>query len=207
MRRAVLTALLLSAACGARQQVPLHGSPRPPLGPRAVGRPGPGETVRAYDLNHDGRPDVWVYAVAGAGGSEVVVRREKDLDGDGHIDTWEQVRADGTPSRLSYDMDFDGTPDLTLSFEGDQLVLKEYAFGGDGLPRTINVYEQGRLVRRERDAGGDGQLVGEVTGTSAPVPAGAPPSGKASGGEPQPQDHLGPGGGARVPAPADRQRE
>ena len=55
-------------------------------------------------------------------------------------------------------MDFDGKPDVTLFFEKDQLVRKEYAFGFDGVPHSFNYYEKNKLVRKERDTNGDGKV-------------------------------------------------
>jgi len=159
MRRiTVVAALLLSAACASKQK----GAP-PATGPEKAapalsGAPGAGETVHQLDLNHDGRPDVWSYTVPGADGKEIVVRKEKDLNNDGRIDSWEYYEPDGAVSRLTYDMDFDGKPDVTLLFEKDQLVRKEYAFGFDGVPHAFNYYEKGKLVRKERDANGDGKI-------------------------------------------------
>ncbi len=159
MRRiAVAVALLLSTACGSKQKVlpPAPGRENVPV--HTAGAPRPGETVHEYDLNHDGRTDVWTYTAKGADGKEVVVRKEKDLNNDGSVDTWEEYLPDATLSRLTYDMDFDGKPDVTLFFEKDQLVRKEYAFGFDGVPHTFNYYEKNKLVRKERDTNGDGKI-------------------------------------------------
>jgi hypothetical protein len=159
MRRvAALSALLLSTACAARQQPLTPGPRRATPAAAAAGTPRAGETVRELDLDHDGRTDVWSFSVKGADGAEVVVRKEKDLDHDGRVDCWEAYAAGGALARLAYDMDFDGSPDLALDFERDQLVRKEYDFGFDGLPRTVGYYEGSRLVRRERDTDRDGRV-------------------------------------------------
>jgi hypothetical protein len=159
MRRVtVVVAVLLSAACSSKQKTAPPAPGRESVGPAAVGSPSPGETLREYDLNHDGRTDVWVYSAKGADGKDVVVRKEKDLNNDGRIDSWEYYEPDGTLARLTYDMDFDGKADVTLLFEKDQLVRKEYAFGFDGVPHSFNYYEKGKLVRKERDANGDGKI-------------------------------------------------
>jgi hypothetical protein len=157
-RIALAAAVLLAAACGSRQKVvtPAPERQRPAAAP--AGAPRPGQTIREYDLDHDGRVDLWITSVTGSDGKELVIRKEKDLDGDGRIDSWEELEPDGTLARLTYDMDFDGTPDLTLYFEKDQLVRKAYAFGSDGLPHAFNFYQQGKLVRRERDTKGDGKI-------------------------------------------------
>jgi len=116
----------------------------------------PGETVTEYDLTHDGRPDLWKYTWKDASGKELLLRKEKDLNGDGKIDSWERYEPNGSLSRVVYDLDFDGKPDVTLHFEKDQLVRKELAYGFDGVPRAWANYEKGKLVRKERDTNGDG---------------------------------------------------
>jgi hypothetical protein len=162
MRRLLLLAAALLATACAGKQKPLAPAPgTEAAGPAAPAAPGvakSGEVLAEYDLNHDGKADVWKYTVADAAGKERVTRREKDLNGDGKIDCWETYAADGTLARLVYDMDFDGKPDVTLIFEKDQLVRKEYAFGFDGVPHSFNFYEKGKLVRKERDANGDGRI-------------------------------------------------
>jgi hypothetical protein len=161
MRRLLpLAALALLAAACASQQKPLAPAPgtekaAPAL---AAGVAKPGETLTEYDLNHDGKPDVWKYTVKDASGQEVLVRKEKDLNNDGKVDTWEEYAPDGTLTKLVYDMDFDGRPDVTLWFEKDQLVRKEYAFGFDGVPHSFSYYEKNKLVRKERDTDGDGRI-------------------------------------------------
>jgi hypothetical protein len=124
----------------------------------AASAPGPGESLSEYDLNHDGRVDVWKYSLRAPDGAEVVTRKEKDLNNDGKVDAWETYAPDGTVTGIVYDMDFDGKPDVTLVFERDQLVKKEYAFGFDGIPRSWNYYEKNKLVRKERDTNGDGRV-------------------------------------------------
>jgi hypothetical protein len=159
MRRiAVLSALLLSTACGARQKSLPAGPVSVAPDSAATGTARPGETVRELDLDHDGRADVWSFSVKGPDGAPVVVRKEKDLDHDGRIDCWEAYDAGGALARLAYDMDLDGRPDLALDLEEGRLVRKQYDFGLDGLPRTVAFYEGASLVRRERDANRDGRV-------------------------------------------------
>jgi len=158
MRRIAVAVLLLSAACASKQKVLPPAPGRENVAAAVVGTPRPGETLHEYDLNHDGRADVWAYSVKGPDGKDVTVRKEKDLNNDGKIDSWEEYETDGTLSKLTYDMDFDGKPDVTLYFEKDQLVRKEYAFGFDGRPHTFNYYEKNKLVRKERDTKGDGKV-------------------------------------------------
>jgi hypothetical protein len=160
MRRLLLlTAGLAAAACAGAKHVPPPAAPpptpvvvTPPTGPQ------PGETVTEYDLTHDGKPDVRKYTVKGPDGKEMLVRKEKDLNGDGKIDAWEYYNPNGTLAKLVYDLDFDGKPDVSLFFEKEQLVKREYAFGFDGIPHAWNYYEKGKLVRKERDTNADGKV-------------------------------------------------
>jgi hypothetical protein len=118
----------------------------------------PDDILTEYDLNRDGKADVWKYSRKDPKGKEILLRKERDLNGDGRIDGWEKYGADGSIVRIAYDLDFDGKIDEVLHFEKDQLVKKELAFGFDGVPRSWSFYEKGKLVRKERDANGDGQV-------------------------------------------------
>jgi hypothetical protein len=163
MRRSLLAAAGLAAlSCAGAQKPPAAAVPAPVaaearLAPKGF-EPQPNETVTEYDLTHDGKPDVWKYTVKDATGKEILVRKEKDLNGDGKIDTWEKYAPDGSLVKVVYDLDFDGKPDEILTFEKDQLVRKEMAFGFDGIPRSWAYYEKGKLVRKERDTNGDGKV-------------------------------------------------
>src|SRR5512134_3853623 len=75
------------------------------------------EVLTEYDLTHDGKPDVWKYALKDASGKETLLRKEKDLNADGKPDSWEKYGPDGTLARVVYDLDFDGKPDATLFYE------------------------------------------------------------------------------------------
>lgn len=119
--------------------------------------PLPGEKVTALDLTHSGRPDVWKYTVKD-GDKERLVRTERDLNGDGKVDTWELYDEKGEIRMLVYDFDFDGKPDETLYFENGRLVKRDLAFGFDGIPRTFAYYEKGKLVRKERDTTNSGKV-------------------------------------------------
>jgi hypothetical protein len=158
MRRLLLSLAALSAvACAGAKKQPLPAAP-PPVAATVV-IPGfekqPNEILSEHDLTHDGKPDVLKYVLKDASGKEVLLRKEKDLNGDGKIDAWEKYAADGSLVRVVYDLDFDGKPDVTLFYEKEQLVKKELAFGFDGVPRSWNYYEKGKLVRKERDTNGD----------------------------------------------------
>lgn len=158
MRRSLLAlAALAAASCAGSQKrevvtAPAAGDVR--VVPKGF-EPQAGEVVTELDLTHDGKTDVWKYVARDATGKETLLRKEKDLNADSRVDTWEKFGADGNPVRIVYDLDFDGKPDETLFFEKEQLVKKELAFGFDGIPRSWNYYEKGKLVRKERDTNGD----------------------------------------------------
>jgi hypothetical protein len=162
MRRLLLALAGLAAvscAAGTSQRAPAAPAPAesPALTPKGF-EAQQGEILTEYDLTHDGKPDVWKYALKDASGKEIPLRKEKDLNADGRIDTWEKFAPDGALVRVVYDLDFDGKPDETLFFEKEQLVRKELAFGFDGVPRSWNYYEKGKLVRKERDTNGDANV-------------------------------------------------
>jgi hypothetical protein len=81
----------------------------------------------------------------------------EDQDGDGRPDAWVTRGSDGAISRLAYDLDRDGAPDVVLAFEGGALVRKELVHRVEGVPATWSVFERGELVRKERDTDGDGR--------------------------------------------------
>jgi hypothetical protein len=159
MRRLLLAvAAAAVAACASTPRPPAEAAAPPPPPPGAPSAPEPGESVATLDLTGDGKPDVWTFTRPGPDGKPMVTRKEKDLNGDGRVDSWERYGPDGALTLLVYDMDFDGKPDATLHFEKDQLVRKEYAFGVGGVTRVQSFYENGQLVRKERDTNGDGKV-------------------------------------------------
>ena len=108
----------------------------------------PGPDVRTEDQNRDGRPDVWrVYDRQGQlaqvavdtnfdGRSDVheyyqgsaLVRRESDRDFNDRVDLVQEF--DPTtrePIRSVVDVDFDGTADLLVLFQGGQPVFSRWA--------------------------------------------------------------------------------
>jgi hypothetical protein len=85
------------------------------------------------------------------------VGEAQDVNGDGKPDAWTDSDADGTIRQLTYDLDYDGRPDVVLQFAGGELVRKELAFRVAGVPATWTLYERGELVRKERDVNGDGR--------------------------------------------------
>jgi hypothetical protein len=81
----------------------------------------------------------------------------RDLNEDGRPDAWVSLDETGATSQLAYDLDFDGAPDVTLTFAGGELVRKELVQRVEGVPATWSLFEAGQLVRKERDVNGDGR--------------------------------------------------
>lgn len=163
MGTALLLAGLLAASCSHGSRAPATAHPTSPESAAAVSsieglQPVPGETATALDSDGDGTPDFWRYSVLVTEGQERVVRKERDLNRDRRVDTWETFDDEGRIAKLVFDMDFDAKPDLVVSYEKGQLVKKEYAPGFDGMARTAAYYENGKLVRKERDQKGTGKI-------------------------------------------------
>jgi hypothetical protein len=120
------------------------------------------EKVVQYDMNRDGKPDVWEYSVSvkDAEGKSVdrLVRKEMDLNFDGKVDAVYWYDDKGDKVREQLDLDFDGKVDETIFFEKGQVVRKERDLNGDGKVDTWLFYERGQLVRKERDTKGTGRV-------------------------------------------------
>lgn len=121
-----------------------------PLPPPARG----GETRLEVDLDRDGK--AWRFTRR-EGGAEVLVRIERDVNGDGRVDVVEEYGADGRATRVSYDFDGDGKPDEVAFYEKGQLARKEH-LGADGKPESWSFHEQGKIARRERSLAGKGKV-------------------------------------------------
>ena len=135
------------------------------------------------DLNGDKRADVFNYYKAGdAPDSELMVRKEIDLNFDGRTDvtqTWddgrmtkEEIDADfdgrkdwtdyydveGARSHAEWDTDFDGRPDLTRYFKEGKLSKVEMDTDGNGAVDYWEYYEGGVMKRSGWDTDGDGKI-------------------------------------------------
>ena len=158
-----LFAAALLAACGGNKSVQpdAKGSAQTGAPDVHVAKQGD-EKVVQYDLNRDGKPDVWEYLVTvkNAEGRPVdrVTRKEMDLNFDGRVDAVYWYDDQGEKVREQLDLDFDGKVDETLFFEKGQIVRKERDLNGDGKVDTWLFYERGQLVRKERDTKGTGRV-------------------------------------------------
>lgn len=121
------------------------------------------EKVTAYDLNRDGKPDVWTYTVTtkGADGKEVerTVRKELDLNFDGKVDVTRYYDEKEQIEREMSDMDYDGKVDVVDYYEKGIIVRKErFTNTTSSKPRVIVYYEKGKIARKEEDLNGDGKI-------------------------------------------------
>ena len=120
------------------------------------------EKVTEFDLNKDGKPDIWVYTVKAkaADGTEVdrLVRKELDINWDGKVDISRQYDEKEQLTREALDLDFDGKVDEVVFYEKGQVVRKERDLSSSGKPSLWVFYENGQIVRKERDTHGNGKV-------------------------------------------------
>ena len=122
---------------------------------------GPGMEIERFDLNGDGKPDVWkVYRVTEEDDSKqrVLVRKDMDLNWDGRLDLRQHLDESGRVVKEEMDLDFDGHVDAVAYYEEGQLVRKEMDLTFDGRPDVFRYYEGGKLVRKERVVGNRGRV-------------------------------------------------
>ena len=120
------------------------------------------EKMLPYDLNHDGKPDVWDFTVVSKGpdGREIdrLVRKELDINFDGRVDIVRFYDEREQLSKELMDLDFDGKIDQANYYEKGLLVRKERYLGAHGKPDEWVYYEKGHIVRKERDLHGSGKV-------------------------------------------------
>jgi hypothetical protein len=171
MLPAWLGLLAVGPGCAARQQeVKPDASPTAGGGTDRTGAPSVRvekrgeEKVSAFDLNHDGKPDVWTYTVVAQGGADgkeydKLVRKELDINFDGKLDISKHYDDKEQVEHESFDLDFDGKVDQTNYYEKGAVVRKErYLDSTNGQPQLWIYYEKGKIARKERDTNSDGKI-------------------------------------------------
>jgi len=120
------------------------------------------EKVTEFDLNKDGKPDVWSYTIAdkSADGKDIdrLVRKELDINWDGKVDIARVYDDKEQFSVEKLDLDFDGRVDQTNFFEKGIRIRAERDLLSAGKPSEWVFYEKGKLVRKERDNNADGKV-------------------------------------------------
>mgnify|MGYP001169255089 CR=1 FL=1 len=141
----------------------------------AVEVTGEGE-VEKFDLNGDGKPDVWkTYSVIGgapaaagddAGAQPVIdpankerllARSEMDVNFDGKVDMKQVYNKDGAMIREEMDLDFDGNNDAIDYYRDGKITRREMYAGFSKQVSMWKYYDEGALIRKERDTTGDGK--------------------------------------------------
>jgi hypothetical protein len=104
---------------------------------------------KSDDTNADGKADI--VTVEG-------VCQAFDLNHDGRFDRYVYFDSSGGIRRIESDYDRDGRIDEVSVFVGGKLVRKDREMNLDGRVDTWDIFEEGKLVRRERDSDGDGKI-------------------------------------------------
>lgn len=122
-----------------------------------------GKNVVSYDLNRDGKPDVWrLYKTEKAGDStvEILTCRQVDLDHDGRKDMVIAFSRSGQPLYEKIDFDWDGKFDVSAVYDPKSgkyaEVERDTNFDGKyDLKELYNAAGQLESVRRDRDNNGE----------------------------------------------------
>jgi hypothetical protein len=122
-----------------------------------------GKNVVTYDLNKDGKPDVWrLYKTEDEGGTKVefMTCKQVDFDHDGRKDWVVAYNRKGMPLYEKADFDYDGKWDMSAIFDTKTGLVSEVERDTDfdGKFDVKETYDSGgQLSRVERDRNGDGQ--------------------------------------------------
>lgn len=161
LRSMLVGSLLASwAACGSSDTTDDPAKPESQL----LGLEIVGETsVERYDLNGDGKPDLFkIYVIrADAEGGEkktLLGRQDLDLDFDGDVDVRRHFNEEGTVVREEMDLDFDGQFDAIDYYSDGDLYRRDMALNFEGKPSIIKYYNNNALARKERDSNADGKI-------------------------------------------------
>jgi hypothetical protein len=164
---------LLLAACGSAE-VDKDDTPED-ASIVAVEVTGEGE-VEKFDLNGDGKPDVWkLYTIIGGAPAvtdeeaqneaaidpgekeRLLARSEMDVNFDGKVDMRQLFNKDGAMIREEMDLDFDGNQDAIDHYRDGKITKREIYAGFSKQVSMWKHYEDGALIRKERDTTKDGK--------------------------------------------------
>lgn len=122
-----------------------------------------GKNVVTYDLNHDGKPDVWrLYKTEDDGGTKVeyLTCKQVDFDHDGRKDWVVAYNRKGNTLFEKADFDYDGKWDMSAIYDTKtgQIAEVERDTDFDGKFDVKEVYDStGQLTSVRRDRNTDGQ--------------------------------------------------
>jgi hypothetical protein len=164
-RRRVQTAALFllaaaTACTGGRASGEAAAQAQDVLEARRAGVPDPepGDRIVSFDVSRDGNPNIYHHYRELPDGTERLVRKDIDLNGNGRVDVWRFYDDSERLVKEAFDLDFDGVVDVWNFYdERGRIVRKEADLSLDGRTDLWKFYENGRLVRRERDTSGNGR--------------------------------------------------
>ena len=122
-----------------------------------------GKTVVTYDLNHDGKPDVWrLYKTEDEGGTKVeyMTCKQVDFDHDGKKDWVVAYNRKGLPLYEKADFTYDGKWDMSKVYDPKTGIVAEVERDTDfdGKFDVKEIYDStGQLTSVRRDRNSDGQ--------------------------------------------------
>jgi len=130
------------------------------------------QTCKQVDFDHDGRTD-WVEAYDPSGRP---LYQKADFDYDGKFDMLAVLDANnGEPTEVERDTDFDGKFDVREMYTGGQLASVRRDRNGDQRPDQWENYIDGQISGVTYDDDFDGKVDRRDDGGSMPAPA-APPA-------------------------------
>ena len=122
-----------------------------------------GKNVQTFDLNHDGKPDVWrLYKSEDEGGTKVefMTCKQVDFDHDGRKDWVVAYNRKGNPVSAKADVDFDGRWDISQIYDPKTGMVAEVERDTDfdGKFDVRESYDSaGQLQSVQKDRNGDGK--------------------------------------------------
>lgn len=157
----VVALVVVLCACGSSDKTKEPAKPEAQL----LGMEIVGETsVERYDLNGDGKPDLFkIYVLRGPKDdpekrTQLLGRQDLDLDFDGNVDVRRHFNELGTVVREEMDLDFDGQFDAIDYYSDGTLYRRDMALNFEGKPSIVKYYTANKLARKERDTNGDGKI-------------------------------------------------
>ena len=122
-----------------------------------------GKSVQTFDLNHDGKPDVWrLYKSEDEGGTKVefMTCKQVDFDHDGRKDWVVAYNRKGNKLSEKADFDYDGKWDASYTYDAKTGIVAEVERDTDfdGKFDIRETYDSaGALSSVQRDRNGDGK--------------------------------------------------